>query len=123
MTMWRGTWQIPKRKLYGSTTRGGGALRGPCETWSRARALGGIPGHSAGNGGPRLLRNCEMPEGLPNLKIPELKQIILASRLLMFTISLCLELLVTRDSCCLSIQPAQTASLRPGYLGSGSSIS
>ena len=74
-----------------------GAFAGPpCETWSRARALGGVPGSSYGDGGPRLLRSKEAPEGLSSLRIPELKQIILASRLLMFTVALCLEMLLAR---------------------------
>lgn len=74
-----------------------GAFSGPpCETWSKARALGGIPAISKGDGGPRIFRTMEKPERLSQLKIPELKQIILASRLLMFTIALRLEMHLAR---------------------------
>ena len=64
-----------------------GAFAGPpCETWSRARSLGGVPGFSFGDGGPRLLRTSAQPEGLGNMKVEELQQVILANRFLAFTV-------------------------------------
>ena len=33
----------------------------PCESWSVTRALGGIAGHTKGDGGPRTLRTAEHP--------------------------------------------------------------
>ena len=74
-----------------------GVLAGPpCETWSRSRALGGVPAQSSGDGGPRLLRTSACPEGLLNLKIVELQQLILANRLLAFTVHLFVIMLVMK---------------------------
>ncbi len=58
----------------------------PCESWSAARALGGIAGHTAGDGGPRALRTTEYPYGLPAMKVKEALQIQIANVLLTFSL-------------------------------------
>ena len=62
----------------------------PCETWSRSRARGGIPGFSRGDGGPRTLRHIDQPQGLGQLKVKEAKQLAVANRLLCFSLTLML---------------------------------
>ena len=47
---------------------------------------------SYGDGGPRLLRTSLTPEGLDSMKVDELQQVILANRLLMFSIQLFITL-------------------------------
>ncbi len=47
-------------------------------------------------GGQDFLRTSECPEGLCNLKIVELQQLILANRLLAFTVYLFVTMLVMR---------------------------
>ena len=58
----------------------------PCETWSRARLKGGVPTYTYGDGGPRLLRDRNSPQGLPHLKVKEVQQVIVANKLLCFAI-------------------------------------
>ena len=58
----------------------------PCESWSAARALGGIAGYTAGDGGPRALRTTEYPYGLPAMKVKEALQIQIANVLLTFSL-------------------------------------
>lgn len=60
----------------------------PCESWSRARCRGGVAGLSYGDGGPRVLRTAEVPQGLEAVRIRELHQILQANRLLLFAIQL-----------------------------------
>ena len=77
-----------------------GAFAGPpCETWSRARSLGGVPGFSFGDAEPRLLRTSAQPEGLGNMKAEELQQLILANRLLAFTVMLFAVLAMEHPAC------------------------
>ena len=62
-----------------------GFLAGPpCESWSRARLHGGVAGWSAGDGGPRVLRTAEVPEGLFTMTVAEQQQALLGNRLLCF---------------------------------------
>ena len=56
----------------------------PCESWSRARALGGLPNETCGDGGPRVLRTSVSPQGLSTLRVEEVKQLIVANQLLHF---------------------------------------
>ena len=56
----------------------------PCEAWSRARLHGGVAGWSAGDGGPRVLRTAEVPEGLFTMTVAEQQQALLGNRLLCF---------------------------------------
>ena len=65
----------------------------PCETWSRARVKGGVPCYSHGDGGPRLLRDMQHLDGYERLRIPEVRQLIIANRLLCFTIMVLIEIL------------------------------
>ena len=65
----------------------------PCETWSRARLKGGVPCFSKGDGGPRLLRDACHPAGFDWMKVKEVRQVILANRLLGFTIMVMLYIL------------------------------
>ena len=58
----------------------------PCESWSSARALGGIAGYTTGDGGPRTIRTAEFPLGLPALKIREALQLQIANVLLTFSL-------------------------------------
>lgn len=58
----------------------------PCESWSRARKGGGLAGHTAGDGGPRVIRTREHPYGLPALRLREIHQAIIANILLLFTL-------------------------------------
>ena len=60
----------------------------PCESWSRARLRGGIAGHSTGDGGPRVLRTEEHISGFETVRVQEAQQLLLANRLLLFTLSL-----------------------------------
>ncbi len=62
----------------------------PCETWSRARSRGGLPGLSRGDGGPRTLRHIDCPQGLGQLKVKEAKQLAMANRLLCFSLTMML---------------------------------
>ena len=66
----------------------------PCETFSRARRLGGIAGVSEGDGGPRVLRSRTTPFGLPMMKADEREHVHLSNVLLLFVHELALELLV-----------------------------
>lgn len=66
----------------------------PCESWSKAREKGGIPGHLAGDGGPRLLRSADSPAALPSLKLDELGQLQLANSLLCFALQAFLYMLM-----------------------------
>ena len=68
----------------------------PCESWSRARLRGGVAGFSLGDGGPRGIRTEEETSGLNTVKVKEARQLLLANRLLLFTISLFLVLLPQR---------------------------
>ena len=68
----------------------------PCESWSRARLRGGVAGFSLGDGGPRVIRTEEETSGLNTVKVKEARQLLLANRLLLFTISLFLVLLPQR---------------------------
>ena len=68
----------------------------PCEGWSRARLRGGVAGFSTGDGGPRVIRTEEETAGLNTVKVKEARQLLLANRLLLFTISLFLVLLPQR---------------------------
>ena len=68
----------------------------PCESWSRARLRGGIAGHSKGDGGPRVLRTAEHMSGLETVRVQEAQQLLLANRLLLFTLSLFHTLLQLR---------------------------
>ena len=65
----------------------------PCETWSRARLHGGVPGISYGDGGPRVLRDACNPQGLGQMKVRELEQIVVANRLLCFALLVMLEVI------------------------------
>ena len=56
----------------------------PCESWSRARLHGGVAGWSKGDGGPRVVRTEEAPEGLFAMTAPEQQQVLLGNRLLCF---------------------------------------
>ena len=47
----------------------------PCETWSRARLQGGVAGEMPGDGGPRIVRTCEVPYGVACMKVPEAEQV------------------------------------------------
>lgn len=58
----------------------------PCESWTRSRIAGGVPGFSGGDGGPRMLRTSQSPMGLGSLRIRELRQVEAANILLLFTI-------------------------------------
>ena len=60
----------------------------PCESWSRARAKGGLAGSSYGDGGPRVLRTEEGLVGLDTVKIKEAQQLVLANRLLLFALAM-----------------------------------
>ena len=66
----------------------------PCESWSRARALGGIPAQTAGDGGPRVLRSAVEPLGLEHLRPEEVQQLIVANQLLQFALSIFLAMLM-----------------------------
>ena len=69
----------------------------PCESWSRARKAGGIPGACLGDGGPRVLRTRETPQGLPSLRLRELRQVSVANILLLFTLEVfCLMVSIHR---------------------------
>ena len=95
-----------------------GAYAGPpCESWSRARRLGGVAGYSMGDGGPRVIRSQAFPQGLPALKIKELWQIQLANRLLLFTISLFNVLLHLRRMMVVE-HPAEATGSEEGWLAS-----
>ena len=65
----------------------------PCESWSAARAEGGRAGDHSGDGGPRLIRSWNFPFGLPAVKPDERAHLSLANKLLLFTVSMALELL------------------------------
>lgn len=67
----------------------------PCESWSRARAKGGLPNHSKGDGGPRLVRTAERPQGLQELRYKEILQVITANRLLNFALQIFLAMVMT----------------------------
>lgn len=56
----------------------------PCESWSRSRLHGGVAGWSRGDGGPRVLRTEEAPEGLFTMTVAEQQQVLLGNRLLCF---------------------------------------
>ena len=58
----------------------------PCETWSSARALGGIAGYTNGDNGPRMVRTSEKPFGLPGLRLREARQVLVANILLTFSL-------------------------------------
>ena len=58
----------------------------PCETWSSARALGGIAGFTSGDNGPRMLRTSEWPSGLKALRLREARQVLMANILLTFSL-------------------------------------
>ena len=58
----------------------------PCETWSSARALGGIAGYTSGDNGPRMLRTSEWPSGLKALRLREARQVLMANILLTFSL-------------------------------------
>ena len=66
----------------------------PCESWTRSRQLGGIPNCSVGDGGPRVLRVAESPQGLPSLKLREVEQLKLANSLLLFVLRAFLEMIL-----------------------------
>ena len=66
----------------------------PCESWSKAREKGGIPGHLGGDGGPRMLRSAMTPAALESLKIAELTQVQLANCLLCFALQAFLYMLM-----------------------------
>jgi len=68
----------------------------PCESWSRARARGGVAGFFLGDGGLRTIRTEEETAGLNTVKVKEARQLLLANRLLLFTLSLFLVLLPRR---------------------------
>ena len=68
----------------------------PCETCSRSRARGGYPGVSLSDGGPRALRHVETPQGLDQLQVKEVKQVVIANRLVCFCISLMVCALVVK---------------------------
>ena len=65
----------------------------PCETFSRARRLGGIAGVSEGDDGPRMLRSRAAPFGLPMMKADEREHVHLSNVLLLFVHELAIELL------------------------------
>ena len=67
----------------------------PCESWSKARAKGGLPNHSKGDGGPRLLRTAARPQGLEELRHREILQVITANKLLHFALQIFLAMLMT----------------------------
>ena len=66
----------------------------PCESWSKSRMNGGLPETEGGDGGPRVIRVAERPQGLMSLRIREVNQLILANVLLLFTMSAFLEILL-----------------------------
>ena len=66
----------------------------PCESWTRSRQLGGIPNCSVGDGGPRILRVAERPQGLPSLRLREVEQLLLANGLLLFVLRAFLEMIL-----------------------------
>ena len=68
----------------------------PCESWSRARVHGGVAGWSTGDGGPRVLRTVEYPEGLDSMTIKELRQTYLGNVLLCFTMKAFLRMVKRR---------------------------
>ena len=71
-----------------------GFLAGPpCETWTMARLLGGLPGHFLGDGGPRLVRTAEEAYGLPKLRYKEQLQFRLGNSLLFFVLQFMAEAL------------------------------
>lgn len=66
----------------------------PCESWSRARALGGLPNETCGDGGPRVLRTSVSPQGLSTLRVEEVKQLIVANQLLHFALTIFFAMLM-----------------------------
>ena len=68
----------------------------PCESWSRARIHGGIAGWSTGDGGPKVVRTMEYPEGLPSMTIREFLQTIIGNVLLCFVMKAFVRMLKRR---------------------------
>ena len=68
----------------------------PCESWSRARIHGGVAGWSNGDGGPKVVRTMEYPEGLPSMTIRELLQTITGNVLLCFVLKAFVRMLKRR---------------------------
>ena len=66
----------------------------PCESWSKARAKRGLPNHSQGDGGSRLLRTAERPQGLEELQYRETLQVITANKLLHFALQIFLAMVM-----------------------------
>ena len=58
----------------------------PCESWSRSRTRGGVAGWSIGDGGPRVLRTSEVPEGLPHMTVREFEQTLMGNVFLCFVL-------------------------------------
>ena len=65
----------------------------PCETYSSARALGGLAGVSEGDGGPRQLRTGTKPFGVEAMTVDERQHVHLSNVLLCFAYDMSLILL------------------------------
>lgn len=89
----------------------------PCESWSRARLHGGVAGWSKGDGGLRVVRTEEAPEGLFAMTAPEQQQVLLANRLLCF-IMLAFVLLLRISRFAVVEHPASSAAASEAWLAS-----
>ena len=78
----------------------------PCEAWRRARehALEEDSAHS----GPRVIRSAQEPWGFQSLRIREIKQILVGNQLMLFALSILVELYLT-GGCGLLEHPAMPA--------------
>ena len=71
-----------------------GMLSGPpCETFTSARALGGLAGLTEGDGGPRQIRTGAHPYGVEAMRVDERRHVHLSNVLLGFTYDMCILLL------------------------------
>ena len=96
-----------KWMFYAATGCVLGMIAGPpCETFTKARRLGGIAGLVDGDGGPRMIRSNCHPFGLPAMRSDEREHTHLSNVLLLFVHEMALELLAWEKRFFLKEHPA-----------------
>ena len=88
-----------------------------CESGSRSRVAGGLPGVTGGDGGPRMLRTRQSPMGLSSLRLRELHQLDAANVLLLFTIQI-FQLMVAMHRVMFIEHPAEPSQPTEAWLPS-----